>query len=178
MTNHETAPGLRRVLGVGSITAIVVCTMIGSGIFIVPATVAAGVKAPLIMLAVWIAGGIACMFGALALAELAAAFSETGGIYVYLREAYGPLAGFLFGWALLVVIDSGTIATLSLAFATKYLPFFLPLSLAGQKVAAVLFITFLVGINYVGVERGAFLQNFLTVIKFVALSGIIVSVLF
>ncbi|MCK7525663.1 MAG: amino acid permease [Ignavibacteriales bacterium] len=65
--------------------------MIGSGIFIVPATVAAGVKAPLVMLAVWIAGGIACMFGALALAELAAAFSETGGIYVYLREAYGPL---------------------------------------------------------------------------------------
>ena len=79
------------------------------------------------MLAVWIAGGIACMFGALALAELAAAFSETGGIYVYLREAYGPLVGFLFGWALLLVIDSGTIATLSLAFATKYLPYFVPL---------------------------------------------------
>ncbi|HSA94852.1 MAG TPA: amino acid permease [Acidobacteriota bacterium] len=176
MANHDTAPGLRRVLGVGSITAIVVGTMIGSGIFIVPATVAAGVKAPLVMLAVWIAGGIACMFGALALAELAAAFSETGGIYVYLREAYGPLAGFLFGWALLVVIDSGTIATLSLAFSTKYLPFFLPLSAAGQKAAAVVFIAFLVGINYVGVERGAFLQNSLTVIKFVALSGIIVSV--
>jgi basic amino acid/polyamine antiporter, APA family len=176
MTNHETAPGLRRVLGVGSITGIVVGTMIGSGIFIVPATVAAGVKAPLVMLAVWIAGGIACMFGALALAELAAAFSDTGGIYVFLREAYGPLAGFLFGWALLVVIDSGTIATLSLAFATKYLPHFLPIPLAGQKAAAVVFIAFLVGINYVGVERGAFLQNFLTVIKFVALSGIIVSV--
>jgi basic amino acid/polyamine antiporter, APA family len=177
MTNHDTAPGLRRVLGVGSITGIVVGTMIGSGIFIVPATVAAGVKAPLVMLAVWIAGGIACMFGALALAELAAAFSETGGIYVYLREAYGPLAGFLFGWALLVVIDSGTIATLSLAFATKYLPFFLPLSAAGEKAAAVVFIAFLVGINYIGVERGASLQNFLTVIKFAALSGIIVSVL-
>lgn len=118
---------LVRALGVGSITAIVVGTMIGSGIFIVPATVAAGVKAPLVMLAVWIAGGIACMFGALALAELAAAFSETGGIYVYLREAYGPLVGFLFGWALLLVIDSGTIATLSLAFATKYLPYFIPL---------------------------------------------------
>ncbi len=177
MTNHDTAPGLRRVLGVGSITAIVVGTMIGSGIFIVPATVASGVKAPLVMLAVWIAGGIACMFGALALAELAAAFSETGGIYVYLREAYGPLVGFLFGWALLLVIDSGTIATLSLAFATKYLPYFLPLSAAGQKAAAIVFIAFLVGINTIGVERGAFLQNFLTVIKFAALSGIIVSVL-
>jgi APA family basic amino acid/polyamine antiporter len=170
-------PGFLRVLGVGSITAIVVGTMIGSGIFIVPATVAAGVKAPLVMLAVWIVGGIACMFGALSLAELAAAFSsETGGIYVYLRETYGPLVGFLFGWALLLVIDSGTIATLSLAFATKYLPYFIPLSPAGQKAAAVLFILFLVGINYVGVRQGAFLQNVLTVLKFVALSGIIAVV--
>src|SRR5512147_3102687 len=106
----EGAPALLRVLGVGSIVGIVVGTMIGSGIFIVPATVAAGVKAPLVMLAVWLAGGIACMFGALSLAELAAAFADTGGIYVYLREAYGPLVGFLFGWALLLVIDSGTIA--------------------------------------------------------------------
>ena len=150
--------------------------MIGSGIFIVPATVAAGVQAPLVMLAVWIFGGIACMFGALALAELAAAFSDTGGIYVYLREAYGPLVGFLFGWALLLVIDSGTIATLSLAFATKYLPYFVPLAPAGQKAAAVLFILFLVGINYVGVKKGAFLQNILTVLKFGALTGIIAAV--
>jgi len=170
-------PGFVRCLGVGSITAIVVGTMIGSGIFIVPATVAAGVKAPLVMLAVWIVGGIACMFGALSLAELAAAFSsETGGIYVYLREVYGPLVGFLFGWALLLVIDSGTIATLSLAFSTKYLPYFIPLSPVGQKAAAVLFILLLVAINYVGVRQGAFLQNALTVLKFAALSGIIVVV--
>jgi len=169
--------GFVRCLGVGSITAIVVGTMIGSGIFIVPATVAAGVKAPLLMMAVWVAGGIACMFGALSLAELAAAFSsETGGIYVFLRETYGPLVGFLFGWALLLVIDSGTIATLSLAFATKYLPYFIPLSPVGQKAAAVLFIVFLVAINYVGVRQGAFLQNVLTIIKFVALSGIIAVV--
>jgi APA family basic amino acid/polyamine antiporter len=168
--------GLLRVLGIGSIVGIVVGTMIGSGIFIVPATVAAGVKAPLVMLAVWIVGGIACMFGALSLAELAAAYSETGGIYVYLREAYGPLMGFLFGWALLLVIDSGTIATLSLAFATKYLPHFVPLAPVGQKAAAVLFILVLVGINYVGVRRGAFFQNLLTVLKFVALAGIIFAV--
>jgi APA family basic amino acid/polyamine antiporter len=190
MTNHEprtspgpappggpAQPGFVRCLGVGSITAIVVGTMIGSGIFIVPATVAAGVKAPLVMLAVWVVGGIACMFGALSLAELAAAFSsETGGIYVYLREVYGPLVGFLFGWALLLVIDSGTIATLSLAFSTKYLPYFIPLSPVGQKAAAAVFIVLLVAINYVGVRQGAFLQNALTVIKFTALSGIIVVV--
>jgi APA family basic amino acid/polyamine antiporter len=167
-------PGFVRCLGVGSITAIVVGTMIGSGIFIVPATVAAGVQAPLVMLAVWIVGGIACLFGALSLAELAASFSsETGGIYVFLRETYGPLVGFLFGWALLLVIDSGTIATLSLAFATKYLPFFVTLSPAGQKAAAVLFVVALVAVNYVGVRQGAFLQNALTIIKFAALSGII-----
>jgi APA family basic amino acid/polyamine antiporter len=170
-------PGFVRCLGVGSVTAIVVGTMIGSGIFIVPATVAAGVKAPLLMLAVWVAGGIAAMFGALSLAELAAAFSsETGGIYVYLREVYGPVVGFLFGWALLLVIDTGTIATLSLAFATKYLPYFIPLSPVGQKAAAVLFIVFLVAINYVGVRQGAFLQNALTLLKFAALSGIVAVV--
>jgi APA family basic amino acid/polyamine antiporter len=117
------------------------------------------------------------MFGALSLAELAAAFSsETGGIYVYLREVYGPLVGFLFGWALLLVIDSGTIATLSLAFSTKYLPYFIPLSPVGQKAAAAVFIVLLVAINYVGVRQGAFLQNALTVLKFTALSGIIVVV--
>ncbi|HPW17482.1 MAG TPA: amino acid permease [Candidatus Aminicenantes bacterium] len=173
----QAQPGFVRCLGVGSITAIVVGTMIGSGIFIVPATVAAGVKSPLLMLAVWVAGGVACMFGALSLAELAAAFSsETGGIYVFLREVYGPAVGFLFGWALLLVIDSGTIATLALAFSTKYLPYFLPLSPVGQKAAAALFIAFLVAVNTFGVRQGAFLQNALTAVKFVALSGIIVAV--
>jgi APA family basic amino acid/polyamine antiporter len=189
MSHHESGPlgspsppagassgSLLRVLGVGSIVGIVVGTMIGSGIFIVPATVAADVKAPLAMLAVWIFGGIACMFGALSLAELAAAYSETGGIYIYLREAYGPLAGFLFGWTLFLVIDSGTIATLSIAFASKYLPHFVPLAPVAQKAVAVVFILVLIGINYIGVKRGAFFQNLLTVLKFVALSGIIAAV--
>jgi APA family basic amino acid/polyamine antiporter len=170
------APSLRRALGVGSVTAIVVGTMIGSGIFIVPATVAAEVKSPLLMLAVWIIGGLMSVFGALSLAELASAFPRTGGIYVYLREAYGPLVGFLFGWALLLIIDSGTIATLSLAFATKYLPYFIPLGPAGQKAAAVMFILALVGVNYVGVRQGAFVQNLLTILKFGALAGIVLCI--
>jgi APA family basic amino acid/polyamine antiporter len=169
-------PGLLRVLGVGSITAIVVGTMIGSGIFIVPATVAAEVGAPLVMLAVWVAGGLLSIFGALSIAELASAHSETGGLYVYLREAYGPLAGFLFGWALFLVIDSGSIAALSMAFASKYLPYFLPLSGAAQKVVAILFILALMTVNILGVKRGAFLQNFLTTIKFAALLGVSLAV--
>jgi APA family basic amino acid/polyamine antiporter len=169
-------PGLLRVLGVGSITAIVVGTMIGSGIFIVPATVAAEIGSPLVMLAVWVAGGLLSIFGALSIAELAAAHSETGGLYVYLREAYGPLAGFLFGWALFLVIDSGSIAALSMAFASKYLPYFVPLGPAAQKVVAILFILALMTVNILGVKRGAFLQNFLTTIKFAALLGVSVVV--
>ena len=189
MSHHEPGPlgspqppgaapsgTLLRVLGVGSIVGIVVGTMIGSGIFIVPATVAADVKAPLAMLAAWVVAGIACIFGALSLAELASAYSESGGIYVYLREAYGPLVGFLFGWTLFLVIDSGTIATLSIAFASKYLPHFVPIGPLAQKAVAVAFIAALIGVNYLGVRRGAFVQNLLTVLKFAALSGIVVAV--
>jgi len=168
---------LLRVLGFGSIVGIVVGTMIGSGIFIVPATVAAEVRSPLIMLAVWFVGGLLSVFGALSLAELAAAYSETGGLYVYLREAYGPLAGFLFGWTLFLVIDSGSIAALSVAFASKYLPYFFNMVPVIQKAAAILFILALMGINILGVKRGAFFQNILTTLKFVALAGIVVAVL-
>lgn len=179
MSHHEVPPPgtpLVRCLGPGSIISIVVGTMIGSGIFIVPATVAAEVRSPLLMLAVWVAGGIACMFGVLALAELASAFSETGGIYVYLREIYGPMFGFLFGWTIFLVVDSGTIATLSVAFASKYLPHFVPIGPIAQKAVAVAFILFLLAINYFGVKRGALLQNLLTTLKFVALLGIIAVV--
>jgi len=167
---------LLRVLGVGSIIGIVVGTMIGSGIFIVPATVAGQVRSPLLMLAVWIVGGLLSVFGALSLAELAAAYSEAGGLYVYLREAYGPLAGFLFGWTLFLVIDSGSIAALSSAFATKYLPHFLAMTPLVQKLAAVLFILILMAVNILGVKRGALFQNVLTSLKFVALAGIVIIV--
>jgi basic amino acid/polyamine antiporter, APA family len=167
---------LLRVLGVGSIVGIVVGTMIGSGIFIVPATVAAEVRSPLIMLAVWFVGGLLSVFGALSLAELASAYAETGGLYVYLREAYGPLAGFLFGWTLFLVIDSGSIAALSVAFSSKYLPYFFNMGPVVQKAAAILFILVLMGINILGVKRGAFFQNLLTTLKFVALAGIVVVV--
>ncbi len=121
-------PGLPRVLGLVSIVGIVIGTMIGSGIFINPAKVAKDIGAPVLMLAVWILGGILSFFGALAVAELGAMFTRAGGIYVYLREAYGPLVAFLFGWALFLVIESGTIATLAVGFSSKYLPYFFDLS--------------------------------------------------
>ena len=167
-----TRPELPRVLGLVSIVGIVIGTMIGSGIFINPAKVAKDVGAPGLMLAVWILGGVLSFFGALAVAELGTMFTRAGGIYVYLREAYGPLVAFLFGWALFLVIESGTIATLAVGFSAKYLTYFFDLSGLQAKVAAISLIAVLAMVNILGVRKGAYLMNFLTAIKFVALIAI------
>ncbi len=108
--------GLKRELGVWSAAAIVVGTVIGSGIFLVPSTMVRNVGSPLKVFGVWIAGGLLSLFGALSYAELAAALPEAGGEYVYLREAYGPLWGFLYGWTQMWVAKSGSIATLATGF--------------------------------------------------------------
>jgi len=163
---------LPRVLGLWDIVGIVVGGIIGSGIFIVPAAIAGEVKTPVLIFAVWIGGGLLSFFGALAFAELAAAYPHAGGSYVFLRESFGKIIAFLFGWTLFLVIDTGAIATLAVAFSSKYLPYFFPLSRIAQKGIAVLFVLFLVVINYIGVRWGANFQNFLTLIKFVALAGI------
>jgi basic amino acid/polyamine antiporter, APA family len=163
---------LPRVLGFTSVVGILVGTVIGSGIFVAPNRIATLVESPQLILAVWAVGGVLSFFGALAFAELGAAFPQAGGMYVYLREAYGPLVAFLFGWTLFFVIDSGAIATLSVAFSARYLPYFLPLSPAGSKAVAATLIALLVAVNILGVRYGAALQNVLMFIKF----GAIVSV--
>lgn len=163
---------LPRVLGLWDIVGIVIGGVIGSGIFLVPKDVAFGVKAPLLIFGVWIVGGLLSFFGAVTFAEMGAALPQAGGMYIFLREAYGPLLSFLFGWTLFLVIDSGTIATLAVAFSSNYLPYLVPLGPWGQKIVAALFILFLVMVNYVGVRWGANLQNLLTVIKFAALAAI------
>ncbi|MDH7511854.1 MAG: amino acid permease [Clostridiales bacterium] len=170
-------PGeLPRVLGFWDIIGIIVGGVIGSGIFIVPAAVAAGVESPLLIFAVWILGGLLCFFGALSFSELGAAYPQAGGMYVYLREAYGPLVSFLFGWTLFLVIDSGAIATLAVAFSSKYLPHFVGLTPLETKVVAVALIALLAIINYIGVKWGAIVQNILTLIKFGAIVGVCVVV--
>jgi len=175
----ETEPKqLRRVLGFWDIVSLVIGGVIGSGIFLVPKDIAAAVGSPLLILAVWVVGGILSLFGALSFGELGAAMPEAGGVYVYLREAYGPMIAFLFGWTLFLVIDSGAIATLTVAFASKYLPHFVAISPGVQKIVCVAFILFLMIVNYVGVRSGANLQNFLTIIKFVGLIGICVTIFF
>jgi len=171
------APGgsvheLPRVLGIFSVVGIVVGTMIGSGIFVNPPVVAGMVGTPELILAVWIVGGVLCLSGALSLAELGAAQSDAGGIYVHLREAYGPMPAFLFGWSLFLVIGSGSMATLAVAFSSKYLTYFVRLSPLAEKAVAVAIILILTVINVLGVRKGAGLMNVLTAVKFVALIGI------
>jgi APA family basic amino acid/polyamine antiporter len=169
-------PDLPRVLGLVSVVGIVVGTMIGSGIFINPAKVAKDVGTPGLMLAVWVVGGILSLFGALAIAEMAAVYSQAGGIYIYLREAYGSLVAFLFGWTLFLIVEAGTVATLAVGFSSKYLPYFVSLSGPQTKVVAVSLIAILAAVNVLGVRKGAFLMNFLTSIKFIGLIGICVVV--
>jgi len=163
---------LPRVLGIWDVIGIVVGGVIGSGIFLVPKSIALAVQSPILVLGVWVVGGMLSFFGALTFAELGAAMPEAGGMYVFLREAYGPLLSFLFGWTLFLVIDSGAIATLTVAFTSKYLPYFFRMTPLAVKVVSVLFIVFLGAVNYVGVRAGANLQNVLTIIKTAALVGI------
>jgi APA family basic amino acid/polyamine antiporter len=159
------------VLGLGSVIGILVGTVIGSGIFIVPATIAAEVRTPGLLFAVWIAGGLLSFFGALSFSELGAAFPQAGGMYVFLREAYGRMIAFLFGWTLFLVIDSGAIATLAMAFASKYLPYFVRLPPAATKAVAVALVAVLVAVNYLGARFGAVVQNVLMIIKFAGIVG-------
>jgi APA family basic amino acid/polyamine antiporter len=168
---------LPRVLGLVDVYALLVGSVIGSGIFIVPATIAAAVGAPTLLMAVWIVGGVLSFFGALAFSELAAAYPHAGGMYVYLREAYGRLVAFLFGWALFFVIDSGAIAALAVAFSTKYLPFFVEVSPTVANIVSVALIALLVVVNCASVRWGALVQRALTTLKVVALVVVTVSVL-
>ncbi|MFH0800147.1 MAG: amino acid permease [Pseudomonadota bacterium] len=168
----DTSNEFPRVLGLFSIMGIVVGAMIGSGIFINPSAVAKNLESPMLMMAAWATGGILSFFGALAIAELGAAYTQAGGIYVYLREAYGGLVAFLFGWTIFLVIESGTVAALAVGFSTKYLPYFVNISSFQSKVVSIALILSLATVNYFGVKKGAFLMNFLTSIKFVALIGV------
>jgi basic amino acid/polyamine antiporter, APA family len=105
-------PALSRVLGIWSSVAIVIGTVIGSGIFLVPKRMVLEVGSTSSVLVVWIVGGVLTLFGALTYAEVAAAMPEAGGEYVFLREAYGPFWGYLYSWTQLTVAKSGSLATL------------------------------------------------------------------
>jgi len=157
--------------------------MIGSGIFIVSADIARQVGAPGWLLVVWGVSAFMTIIGALSYGELAAMMPQAGGQYVYLREAYGPLAGFLFGWTLFLVIQAGTIAAVSVAFAkftAALLPAFDavfhvgPLPLSAQQCMAIVVVTVLTAVNCNGLYTGRWVQNVFTATKVGALLALVV----
>lgn len=185
-------PSLKRELGLWSAVAIVVGTVIGSGIFLVPKTMINAVGTPGTVFLVWIFGGILSLAGALTYAELAAALPEAGGEYVYLREAYGPLWAFVYGWTQMWVAKSGSIATLATAFFYYLANFFpgleatlaivpLPLGAGGApleirygQILSMAVILVLAGVNYFGVRFGGGVQVVVTIVKVVLIAAVIV----
>ena len=166
-------PGLQRKLSFLDSTMINVGSMIGSGIFLVPAAVSQYLQSSWLVLVVWIVGGFFSLLGALSVAELGSLYPRAGGQYVYLSEAYGRLWGFLYGWTAFTVIMSASIAAVAVGFAT-YLGYFIPFSPVGIKMVAIASIAILTAINCFGVKAGALVQNTLTFIKMGTLGFLIV----
>ncbi len=187
-------------LGLTSATMLVMGSMIGSGIFIVSAEIAREVDSPALLIGAWLVTGFMTIVGALCYGELAAMMPRAGGQYVYLREALGPLWGFLYGWTLFLVIQTGTIAAVGVAFG-KFLGIYVPsvsssnwivhfwkvppihigpmvlgnmdVGLNTQNLAAILLVIFLSVVNVFGVKLGARIQNVFTFAKVAALLGLV-----
>ena len=160
---------LARVLRFPDLIFIVIGTVIGSGIFLVPGGVLRESGGDVgIALLVWLVGGILSLLGALTYGELGAMDPQAGGLYVYLRDSFGRLPAFLYGWALFFVIGSGSVATLAAAFA-RYVQQFVPLGPWSAKLVAVGMIAVVAAVNVRGTRRGADVQNWSTAIKTVAL---------
>lgn len=184
-------PGFVRAIGLFDGTMIVVGSMIGSGIFIVAADISRQTGSPGGLILTWILTGLLTISAALSYGELAALYPHAGGQYIYLREAYSPLWGFLYGWTLFLVIQTGTIAAVAVGFA-RYLGVVWPaispsvwivrpialgskyaISLSVQQLVGVLMILFLTFINTLGVQLGKLIQNLFTSAKTLALVGLI-----
>jgi len=186
---------LLRVLGPVETLTILIGSVVGSGIFLVPNTIATQVGSFALIIAVWVVSGLLTLFGALSYAELGGMIPQAGGQYAYLREAYGKLPAFLFGWTEFLVIKAGSIAAVAVAFAL-YLGYFVPatwqpfyhqtihlnigftisIADAGVKSIAIVVILLLSTVNYLGVKFGGWVQNIFTFLKIGALIGLVGSV--
>ena len=194
------ATGMVPTLGLFSSTALVIGSMIGSGIFIVDSDIARGTNSPALYLGAWVVTAILTMTAALSYGELAAMMPKAGGQYVYLRESLGPLWGFLYGWTLFLVIQTGTIAAVCVAFG-KFLGVFFPvisgnnwlwhiadvptvqvgpMALGGMHIGvntanltAIVIVVFLAVVNIFGVKLGALIQNIFTTAKAFSLAALI-----
>jgi basic amino acid/polyamine antiporter, APA family len=182
-----TEPDARLVRGIGlrSATLLVITNVIGSAIFLTPGSMAATLPSEALLLLAWIAGGAIALCGGLTYAEMGAMYPRSGGLYVFLEEAYGSLVAFLFGWACMLVILTGSVATVAVGFA-KYFSYFVPplstthvvialpmpwglWSISAGQIVAALSILGLGAVNYFGIKSGNRLQATLTVLKIAAL---------
>ncbi len=172
------SPALQRQIGLWSAVAVLIGSTIGSGIFRSPAGIADKLPGPLPLMAVWIAGGLFALCGALTLAELSGAFPATGGVYVFIREAWGRLPAFLFGWSELVLIRAASLGAISTTFAEYFLrvlgfnPAVAPYTDYVHYVAAIA-IGLTATFNYLGVRWGSLVQNLTTLAKYGGLLFII-----
>ncbi|RPJ85203.1 MAG: amino acid permease [Acidobacteria bacterium] len=162
--SSPTKAELRQSLTLFDVTMIAIGGTIGSGIFLTPSLVAGALPSPVLILGVWLVGGLLALAGALPFSELAGLMRRAGGQYVYLTQAYGGLVGFLFGWDYYLVVNGGGLGALSVAFAT-YFGYFVPLGPAASKAVAVAGLLALTSLNVVGVKAGALFSDIFTVLK-------------
>jgi len=163
---------LRRELTPYGLTMVAIGSCVGSGIFLTPAQIAAQLPTPALIMAVWALGGVIALAGALTFAELGSMFPQPGGVYVYLKEGYGDLFGFLYGWAYLLVITSGANAALTIAFAT-YLAFIFPMSQQGITIVALLALALVTVVNILRVKAAEVFSNVFTGLKLIGIVGLI-----
>lgn len=163
---------LRRELGRFDTAMVVVGGIIGAGIFINPYIVAQRLDSPALVMGAWLAGGVIALAGALTFAELGTLFPKAGGHYVYLREAYHPVAGFLYGWGLLLMIEGGAIAAVGITFAEYTLRLVGRPEIDGRTLAVVA-IALVAAVNYVGVKPGSRLLNAFVILKLIPLGLLI-----
>lgn len=164
---------LKKVIGLYGLTMVAIGSCIGSGIFLTPSQIAGQLPSPILILVVWTLGGLITVTGALTFSEMGAMFPQAGGVYTYLKEAYGEIFGFLYGWAYLLVITSGAIAALSIAFA-QYLSFIVPMGRWGITVVGLSAIAALSLINIVKVKAGEVFSNVFTGLKLLGIASVVI----
>jgi APA family basic amino acid/polyamine antiporter len=172
--NTDDTLKLKRAIRLPHATAMVAGIIIGASIFVQPSEITGRVPSIGGVFLVWSISGLLTFFGVLVCAELASMFTQSGGVYIYLKEAYSPLIGFLWGWAMLWSMHSGIIAAISVIFS-RYASTFLPLNTLAAKAVAIGVIMVISGINYVGVKQGNSLQAFFTLGKIIAVVFIILA---
>ncbi len=168
---------LSKKLNLFGLTMIAVGSCIGSGIFVTPYEIVEAVPHHAYVLIIWALGGLIALTGALTFAELGGMYPKAGGVYVFIKEAFGERLGFLYGWVILLVINTGALAALGMALA-EYITFFVPLSAEDKVIFAILVVLGLTLVNGLGVQLSQALASLFTALKLLAMLGIIVAGLF